>query len=45
MPIIQGFLGAAAGIAGAAEQSTGVEDFGASPELPYNDIQHDIYSG
>lgn len=33
MPIIQGFLGAAAGIAGAAEESTGVENFDDSPQI------------
>ena len=33
MPIIQGFLGAAAGIAGAAEQNTGVEDFNDAPQV------------
>lgn len=33
MPIIQGFLGAAAGFAGGGETSTGMENFGAQPSL------------
>ena len=37
MPIIQGFLGAAAGIAGAAEQSTGVDNYGEMPLGSYED--------
>ena len=46
MPIIQGFLGAATGIAGAAEQSTGLENFQGETDFigPYNEDFYAPYS-
>lgn len=36
LPVLQGFLGAAAGFAGGGETSTGVENFGAQPTSLYD---------